>query len=76
MSQLRAKEAHNVVAEPGVQFFEDPDAQASPALPIYPLPAVYVGTCGIVIGGGQLPALPASPLTNSAGQLVISPTGC
>ena len=59
----------------GFQFYEDPDPQGSPATPIYPNPGIYVGTCGVVVGGGALPALPASPLTNSAGQLVIS-TGC
>jgi hypothetical protein len=71
----RQTEAHSVNAEPGFQFYEDPDPQGSPATPIYPNPGIYVGTCGVVVGGGALPALPASPLTNSAGQLVIS-TGC
>jgi hypothetical protein len=75
MDSYRQSEAHNVTAAPGVTVFEDPDPQGSP-VGLYPLPAVYVGTCGVIIGGGQgLPALPASPLTNSAGQLVIS-TGC
>ena len=41
----------------------------------YPLPALYVGTCGVVAGGGAAPAAPASPVTNSAGQVVVS-TGC
>lgn len=60
-------------AEPGVQVYEDPDAQASPLGP-YPLPAAYVGTCGVILGGGQAQA-PASPVTNSAGQLAVQ-TGC
>jgi hypothetical protein len=59
--------------EPGVQVFEDPDPQGSPIGP-YPLPAVYAGTCGVVVGGGTVQA-PASPLTNSAGQLQVD-TGC
>ncbi len=59
--------------EPGIQVYEDPDPQGSPAGP-YPLPAVYVGTCGLVAGGGAAPA-PRSPFTNSAHQLVVS-TGC
>jgi len=71
----RQQEAHSVNAEPGVQEYEDPDPQGSPATPIYPNPAVYVGSCGVVLGGGYAPALPASPVTNSAGQLDIS-TGC
>jgi hypothetical protein len=59
--------------EPGVQVFEDPDPQGSPIGP-YPLPALYAGTCGVVVGGGPL-EIPDSPLTNSAHQLQIS-TGC
>jgi hypothetical protein len=59
--------------EPGVQIYEDPDPEGSPIGP-YPLPALGVTTCGIYLGGGQL-TFPASPLTNSAGQLAI-PLGC
>jgi len=78
MDQWRSQEAHNVYAQPGFQFYEDPDPEGSPAGPqqLYPLPAVYVGTCGVVAGGGSLPAAPASPVTNSAGQVVVAPTGC
>ena len=73
MDQYRKAEAQNVVAEPGVVIYGDPDPQSSPIGP-YPLPAAYVGTCGVTLGGGQAQA-PASPVTNSAGQLSIS-TGC
>jgi hypothetical protein len=59
--------------QPGIQIYEDPDPQGSPIGP-YPLPALYVGTCGLVVGGGPVKA-PASPFTNSAGQLRIA-TGC
>ena len=78
MDQWRQQEAHNVYAEPGFQFYEDPDPEGSPAGPaqFYPLPAVYAGTCGVAAGGGFLPAAPASPATNSAGQIVVAPTGC
>ena len=38
------------------------------------LPAFYVGTCGLVIGGGQM-QMPASPYTSPAGQFVVM-TGC
>jgi hypothetical protein len=69
------QEAKHVYLEPGVQFFEDPDPNGSPLLPMYPLPAVYAGTCGVVLGGGPM-TMPKSPVTNSAGQLVISPTHC
>jgi hypothetical protein len=77
MDQWRAQEAQNVNAEPGVQVYEDPDPQGSPAGPTqaYPLPAAYAGTCGVVAGGGAAQA-PPSPLTNSAGQVVVAPTGC
>jgi hypothetical protein len=70
----RQHEDHSVYAEPGFQFYEDPDAMGSPALPIYPLPAVYVGTCGVTLGGGQVP-MPSSPVTNKAHQLQVN-TGC
>jgi hypothetical protein len=77
MDWYRQQEARNVYAEPGVVVYEDPDPQASPALPnqLYPLPAAYVGTCGVAAGGGAAKA-PASPVTNKAGQVVVSPTGC
>lgn len=68
-----------VYAEPGVQFYEDPDPQGSPAGPSYPLPGAYAGTCGVVAGGGNVNGhdlkAPASPVTNGAGQVVVS-TGC
>jgi hypothetical protein len=73
MDQYRKAEKKNVVAEPGVQVYGDPDAQASPIGP-YPLPAAYVGTCGVAAGGGAAPA-PDSPVTNGAGQIMVS-TGC
>ena len=74
--------------DPGFQFFEDPDAQDSPltlgVIP-FPKPAIYVGTCGVIIGGGpeggmfrlppSPPAQPGAPYVNSAGQLVV-PTDC
>lgn len=61
--------------EPGVQIYEDPDPQGSPLGGQYPLPALYVGTCGVVIGGGSM-QMPASPFTDdSTGQVVI-PTAC
>ncbi|MGH9306229.1 MAG: hypothetical protein ACRD0I_05010 [Acidimicrobiales bacterium] len=77
MNSYRQAEASNVVVQPGVQVYADPDPQGSPVLPsqLYPLPAVYVGTCGVVLGGGGVGA-PPSPLTNHAGQLVLAPTGC
>lgn len=77
MDWYRRQEASNVYAEPGVQIYEDPDPQASPALPaqLYPLPAAYAGTCGVTAGGGAVQA-PASPITNNAGQVSLSPTGC
>jgi hypothetical protein len=77
MDWYRQQEARNVYAEPGVQVYEDPDPQGSPAGPtqLYPLPAAYAGTCGVAAGGGAAKA-PASPATNNAGQVVVSPTKC
>jgi hypothetical protein len=73
MDGYRQAEAKNVVAEPGVQLYGDPDPQASPIGP-YPLPAAYVGTCGVTVGGGQAD-LSGTPVSNSAGQASVS-TGC
>lgn len=59
--------------EPGVQVYEDPSPAGSPIGP-FPLPAAYVGTCGVIAGGGPA-QMPASDFTNDAGQVVIE-TGC
>ncbi len=87
MNEWRQQEAGTVNAEPGVQVYEDPDAQASPLDPVYesglsdapvlyPIPGTYVGTCGVTVGGGPVArAPPGTPGTNSAGQLSVS-TGC
>ena len=86
MNSWRNAEAHTVYAEPGVQVYEDPDPQSSPIDPLYvagitqtpelyPLPGVYAGTCGVIVGGGTLQA-PAGVPSNSAGQVVVNPTGC
>jgi hypothetical protein len=78
MDYYRQREAGKVQVEPGVMVFEDPDRQGSTALSpaLYPLPAFYLGTCGVVVGGGPAAKMPASPITNSAGQLVLNPTHC
>ncbi len=68
------KKNQTTYVEPGIQIYEDPDPQGSP-LDQYPLPALYVGTCGFVAGGGSAPAFPASPITNKSGQLLVE-TGC
>src|SRR5205823_5746598 len=73
MDEYRQAEKQNVVAQPGVQVYEDPDPQGSPIGP-YPLPAAYVGTCGVTVGGGDL-NFTGAPATNSAGQVSVS-TGC
>lgn len=77
-AKSRQREAKNVYAEPGVQIYEDPDPNGSPALPnqFYPLPAAYVGTCGVVLGGGSFTGPANTPVTNSAGQVFIDPAGC
>jgi hypothetical protein len=83
----RGAEKKRVYADPGVQVYEDPDAQASPLDPtyeagvtpqpaLYPIPAAYAGSCGAVVGGGPVARAPSgTPSTNSAGQVVAS-TGC
>jgi hypothetical protein len=59
--------------EPGIQVYEDPDPQGSPII-TYPIPSLYAGTCGFIVGGGNV-QMPKSPFTNSAGQVVVR-TGC
>jgi hypothetical protein len=66
-------QAGTTYVEPGVQVYEDPNPAGSPIGP-YPLPALYAGSCGVILGGGPLTA-PASPITNGAGQVRI-PTAC
>lgn len=68
------KHNQTTYVEPGLQIYEDPDPQGSPEGP-YPIPALYIGTCGFVAGGGVAPPFPASPITNKSGQLVVQ-TGC
>ena len=58
-----------VYLQPGISIYEDPDPQKS-ALPPYPLPALYVGPCGFVLGGGG-PLIFSGPGTNSAGQISL-----
>ncbi len=87
LNDWRQQEKQAVYAEPGVQVYEDPDPQGSPIDPLYdggatpkpvlyPLPAVYAGTCGVVVGGGPVVDAPPSPVTNSAHQVDVRPTGC
>jgi hypothetical protein len=79
-----------VYDEPGFQIYEDPDPQASPGVislvvpsqvyngnDPYPWPTLYVGSCGVVIGGGpkNLPTHLTVPGSNAAGQYVYK-TGC
>lgn len=75
LSDWNAREGR-VYAQPGIQVYEDPDAQASPLEQLgYPIPALYVGTCGVIAGGGEVAGNPAtapeSPATNGAGQIDI-----
>jgi hypothetical protein len=61
-----------VYVQPGVNLYEDPDPQGSPLGP-YPLPALSLGTCGFIFGGGDLSF--TGPGTNAAGQIVVA-TAC
>ncbi|HKA14234.1 MAG TPA: hypothetical protein VKH41_04385 [Myxococcota bacterium] len=56
---------------PGLNVYEDPDPQASPLGPS-PLPALSLGTCGFICGGGSFFTLPGA---DDAGQIVV-PTAC
>jgi hypothetical protein len=61
-----------VYLEPGLNVYQDPDPQASPLGP-YPIPALSLGVCGFVFGGGDFAF--TGPGTNSAGQIVVK-TAC
>jgi hypothetical protein len=78
MDYYRQREASNVNVQPGVVLFEDPDPQGSAILPtsMFPLPAAYAGSCGVVLGGAPGLHFPKSPLTNQAGQLALTAKGC
>jgi hypothetical protein len=78
MNAIRSGTPNNMNAEPGVQLYSDPDSQRSPAAPapFWPTPAIYAGTCGVVVGSPALPtaaAVNSSPVGNGAGQVVIDP---
>jgi hypothetical protein len=66
------KKIGKVYLEPGLNIYEDPDPQASP-IGFYPLPALSLGACGFVFGGGDFSF--TGPSTNSAGQVVVG-TAC
>jgi hypothetical protein len=47
----RQNTPHNMNMEPGVQTYQDPDPQRSPAAPVG-TPGIYVGTCGVYVNDG------------------------
>ena len=79
MNAYRSATPANENAEPGVQLYSDPDPQRSPAAPspLWPTPAVYVGTCGVYAGSpattGQVLGTNPTPVSNQAGQLAVDP---
>ena len=66
------KKSGVVYVQPGLNIYEDPNPQGSPLGP-YPLPALSLGTCGFIFGGGDLSFTGTG--TNAAGQIVV-PTAC
>ena len=61
LNEWKATEGETHV-DPGVSVYEDPDAQGSPidplaeikgdgTTPLYPLPGLYLGTCGLIVDG-------------------------
>jgi hypothetical protein len=84
MNALRSATPANENMEPGIALYTDPDSQRSPAAPspLWPTPAVYVGTCGVYLGSpattgaifkGKPVSLGPLRLTNEAGQIAIDP---
>lgn len=78
MNSYRQQEASNVTSEPGVMLYADPDPEASPVAPFDPIPSAYVGTCGVVLGGGVpassadsgFPSPPAVPILSAPAPAV------
>ncbi len=76
----RQNTPQQVNAEPGIQTYQDPDPQRSPALP-FATPGLYAGTCGVYAndgGGDGEPGL-SGTLTNGAQNVnpgYIGPSGC
>lgn len=68
----RQQTPQQVNAEPGVQTYQDPDPQRSPALP-FATPGLYAGTCGVYVndGGGDGVSGLSGMLTN--GMLNLAP---
>jgi hypothetical protein len=84
MNGIRSATPANENTEPGLQLYTDPDPQRSPAAPapLWPTPALYVGTCGVFVGspattGAALGTTPQSvgpmEVVNSAGQVAVEP---
>ena len=62
--------------DPGVMVYEDPDPQASPALPMYPVCEEYVGTEGVWVCGAPVVGAPGSGTPSPAlapAPVVVAP---
>ncbi|MHB8439898.1 MAG: hypothetical protein ACYDD4_12165 [Acidimicrobiales bacterium] len=69
----RQNTPQKVNTEPGVQTYEDPDPQRSPALP-FGTPGTYVGTCGVFVNDGPTYEDGVSgTLTGGAADTTINP---
>ena len=84
LDQYRQGTPSQMNAQPGVQTYQDPDPQRSPAAP-FGTPGTYVGTCGIWVddsGGAGAPGLiyflTGGSQSGPSGQWVVGPTqsGC
>ena len=84
LDQYRQGTPSQMNTEPGVQTYQDPDPQRSPAAP-FGTPGTYVGTCGVWVddsGGAGSPGLigflTGGSLSGPSGQWVVGPTqsGC
>lgn len=64
----RSSTPQQVNAEPGIQTYQDPDPQRSPALP-FATPGTYVGTCGIYVNDSGGDGLPSAVSTFTGGNV-------
>jgi hypothetical protein len=59
LNTYRSETPQQMNTEPGIQTYQDPDPQRSPALP-FGTPGIYVGTCGLFLndsGGAGSPGI-------------------
>ncbi|HUY64571.1 MAG TPA: hypothetical protein VMV14_08665 [Acidimicrobiales bacterium] len=71
---LRQSTPQQMNAEPGIQTYQDPDPQRSPAAP-FATPGLYVGTCGVYVSDNNDSVGPGVVHTFTGGNVNAPPGG-